>query len=85
MALIKRKTRKRLTKDLTKLVKKHGAEMSLALVTSIISGLAADRAAKKQKKARADETPARPVKSARLVRPADRPVVVRKRAEGLTR
>jgi hypothetical protein len=41
MALIKRKTRKKLTKQLNKIVKRHGAEMALALVTGILSNLAA--------------------------------------------
>ncbi len=42
MALIKRKTRKKLTKQLNKLLKRHGAEMALALVTGFLSNLAAD-------------------------------------------
>ena len=51
MAVIKRDTRKKLTKQLSKLVKRHGAEMALALVTGIISSLAADRADKEARKA----------------------------------
>ena len=51
MAVIKRRTRKKLTKQLSKLVKRHGAEMALALVTGIISSLAADRADKEMRKA----------------------------------
>ena len=50
MAVIKRRTRKKLTKQLSKLVKRHGAEMALALVTGIISSLAADRADKEARK-----------------------------------
>jgi hypothetical protein len=79
MALIKRKTRKRLTKDLTKLVKKHGAEMALALVTGIISGLAAEGVGRKKKASL--EKVARPAKSAPLEKPEPRPIVVRKRAQ----
>jgi hypothetical protein len=44
MALIKRKTRKKVSKQLNKLVKRHGAEMALALVTGIISNFATDSA-----------------------------------------
>ena len=44
MALIKRKTRKKVSKQLNKLVRRHGAEMALALVTGIISNLATDSA-----------------------------------------
>jgi hypothetical protein len=74
MALIRRKTRKRLTKDLKRIVKKHGAEMALALVTGIITGLAAEGVEKKKK--------SRPKpKPAALVRPEPAPVVVRKRAQ----
>jgi hypothetical protein len=78
MAVIKPKTRKKLSKLLARLVKRHGAEMALALVTGIISSLAAaraDKAPKKVKRAKAErlEKQARPVKSAR-------PLVTRKRA-----
>ncbi len=54
MAVIKRRTRKKLTKHLGKLVRKHGAEMALALVTGIVSSLAAaddDRPRRKAKTA----------------------------------
>jgi hypothetical protein len=43
MAVIKQKTRKRLSKVLARLVKKHGPEMTLALVTGIISAHVAER------------------------------------------
>jgi len=42
MAVIKRRFRKKLTKVLTKLVKRHGAEMTLALATGIVTKLASD-------------------------------------------
>lgn len=42
MAVIKKKTRKRLSKQLNKIVKKHGAESALALVTGIVSAAAVD-------------------------------------------
>lgn len=42
MAVIKKKTRKRLSKQLKKIVKKHGAEMTLALVTGIVTAAAGD-------------------------------------------
>ena len=40
MALVKRKLRKKLVKQLTTLVKRHGPEMATALVTGVITGLA---------------------------------------------
>ena len=63
MALIKRKTRKKLSKELNKLVKRHGAEMALALVTGIISSLAADAAektSKREKSAKKKKSPKEP-------------------------
>ena len=53
MAVIKRKTRKKLTKQLARLVKRHGAERTLAMVTGIVSSLAMDGADKTARKARA--------------------------------
>lgn len=53
MALIKRKTRKKVSKQLNKLVKRHGAEMALALVTGIISNIATDSAAPTGRKRKA--------------------------------
>lgn len=50
MAVIKQKTRKRLSKVLARLIKKHGPEMTLALVTGIISALVAERSNKAPKK-----------------------------------
>ena len=76
MAVIKQKTRKKLSKQLSKLVKRHGAEMTLALVTGIISSLAAARANKASKKTKGA---AKPDRAARPVRPV-RPMAVRKRA-----
>ena len=46
MAVIKKSVRKKLSKYLERIVKKHGAEMTLALVTGIVSSLAADQQAK---------------------------------------
>ena len=50
MAVMKKSTRKKLSKQLNKLIKQHGAEMALALVTGIVSGLAAERTTKTAKK-----------------------------------
>ena len=43
MAVFKKSVRKKLSKSLAKLVKKHGAEMTLALLSGIVSSLAAER------------------------------------------
>ena len=67
MALIKRKTRRKLSKQLNKLVKKHGPEMALALVSGIVSSLAAGGRDKADKKAKA-KTPEKP-----------RTIIIRKR------
>ena len=62
MAVMKKKTRRKLSKQLNKLIKLHGAEMALALVTGIVSALAAERSNKPGKKqktakgARAEKT-----------------------------
>ena len=59
MAQIKRKTRKRISKQLKKLVKRHGAERALALVTGIVSSLvtdAAEKIAKKEKSAKGEKS-----------------------------
>jgi hypothetical protein len=53
MAVMKKSVRKKLSKYLERLVKKHGAEMTLALVTGIVSSLAADNQAKADRKAKA--------------------------------
>jgi len=50
MAVMKKSTRKKLSKQLNKLIKRHGPEMALALVTGIVGALASDRAAKPAKK-----------------------------------
>ena len=67
MAVMKKKVRKKLSKYLARLVKKHGAEMTLALVTGIVSSLAAEKAAK-------------PAKTAKAAKPVVKTIVVRKRA-----
>jgi hypothetical protein len=51
MAVMKKGVRKKLSKSLARLIKKHGAEMTLALVTGIVSSLAADQQAKADRKA----------------------------------
>ena len=51
MAVIKKSVRKKLSKYLERIVKKHGAEMTLALVTGIVSSLAADQQDKAKAKA----------------------------------
>ena len=61
MGVIKKSTRRKLSKQLSKLIKKHGAEMALALVTGIISGLAAERADKMPKKVKASKVPVRTI------------------------
>ncbi len=53
MAVMKKNVRKKLSKYLARLVKKHGAEMALALVTGIVSSLAADNQAKADRKTKA--------------------------------
>ena len=50
MAVMKKSTRKKLSKQLNKLIKRHGPEMALALVTGIVGALASDRAADPPKK-----------------------------------
>jgi hypothetical protein len=52
MAIIKGKLRKKLAKTLGKIVKRHGAEMALALATGIVTKLASDaKPVKKPKRA----------------------------------
>jgi|SRR5687767_13497523 len=97
MAVMKKSVRKKLSKYLARLVKKHGAEMTLALVTGIVSSLAADqqaradrKAAKPEKRARSEKM-ARPEKAAKPApaaagrkaakAPAPPAVVVRKRTD----
>jgi hypothetical protein len=70
MALIKRKTRKKLSKQLNRLVKRHGAEMALALVTGIVSNLATDAVEKpakggKSEKKKKKKTAKEPAKAAK--------------------
>ena len=81
MAVMKKNVRKKLSKYLARLVKKHGAEMTLALVTGIVSSLAAEKpgkiAAKKAAKAEKARVKARVI---RTERPVVKTVVIRKRA-----
>jgi hypothetical protein len=58
MAVIKKKTRKRVSKQLNKLVKRHGAETTLAFVTGVVSAAAADTSAKEKQRAKAAAKPA---------------------------
>ena len=91
MAVMKKKTRRKLSKQLNKLIKLHGAEMALALVTGIVSALAADRkikADKKQKSAGSGSTAkaekaakaGKPAKAEKAAKPPVKVVAVRKRA-----
>ena len=90
MAVMKKKTRRKLSKQLNKLIKLHGAEMALALVTGIVSALAADRKTKadKQKSAGSGNTAkaekatraGKPAKAEKAARPPVKVVAVRKRA-----
>ena len=87
MAVMKKKTRRKLSKQLNKLIKLHGAEMALALVTGIVSALAADRKTKADRKqnskgARAGKAAKaeKPAKAEKAAKPPVRVVAVRKRA-----
>jgi hypothetical protein len=75
MAVMKKSVRKKLSKYLKRLVKKHGAEMTLALLTGIVSSLAADRQARADRKAAKSEKrskPARPAKPEKRAKPERR-------------
>jgi hypothetical protein len=65
MAVMKKSVRKKLSKYLERLVKKHGAEMTLALVTGIVSSLAADQQARADRKAAKLEKRSKPAKPAK--------------------
>jgi hypothetical protein len=72
VAVMKKKTRRKLSKQLDKLIKLHGAEMALVLVTGIVSALAAERknkADKKRKSAKSGKA-AKPAKAAKAGPPA---------------
>jgi len=87
---MKKKTRRKISKQLNKLIKLHGAEMALALVTGIVSALAADRKSKADKKQKsAGSGTAKAEKAAKAGKPAKaektakapvKVVAVRKRA-----
>jgi hypothetical protein len=70
MAVMKKSVRKKLSKYLARLVKKHGAEMTLALVTGIVSSLAADQQARADRKAEKAAKPAKRAKPEKTGRPA---------------
>jgi hypothetical protein len=81
MAVIKQKTRKRLSKQLSRLIKKHGPEMTLALVTGIISALESERSTKAAAKAaRADKSAKKSKAANRRTKAAKKPAAARKRA-----
>lgn len=89
MAVMKKKTRRKLSKQLNKLIKLHGAEMALALVTGIVSALAADRKTKADKKQKSKSGTAKgekaakagkPAKAEKAAKPPVKVVAVRKRA-----
>ena len=69
MAVMKKSVRKKLSKYLDRLVKKHGAEMTLALVTGIVSSLAADRQARADRKAGKAAKPDKRAKPEKTARP----------------
>jgi hypothetical protein len=86
---MKKKTRRKLSKQLNKLIKLHGAEMALALVTGIVSALAADRKTKADKKQKSKsgtakgekaEKAGKPAKAEKAAKPPVKVVAVRKRA-----
>ena len=71
MAVMKKSVRKKLSKYLERLVKKHGAEMTLALVTGIVSTLAADQQARADRKAaKSEKRPEKGVKPEKAANPA---------------
>jgi len=89
VAVMKKKTRRKLSKQLNKLIKLHGAEMALALVTGIVSALAADRKTKADKKQKSKSGTAKgekaakagkPAKAEKAAKPPVKVVAVRKRA-----
>jgi hypothetical protein len=84
VAVMKKKTRRKLSKQLNKLIKLHGAEMALALVTGIVSALAADQKTKADRKQNAKGGRAmkaeKPAKAEKAARPPVRAVALRKRA-----
>jgi hypothetical protein len=94
MAVMKKSTRKKLSKQLNKLIKQHGAEMALALVTGIVSALASERSTrtaknakkstsgKRDKAEKADNAPKgeKAPKAAKLEKAPARTVIIRKRA-----
>jgi hypothetical protein len=88
---MKKKTRRKLSKQLNKLIKLHGAEMALALVTGIVSALAADQKNKADKKQRSAGSASaakqakaasagKPAKAEKAAKPPLKAAAVRKRA-----
>jgi hypothetical protein len=76
MAVMKKSTRRKLSKQLNKLIKEHGAEMALALVTGIVGALASERANKPSKKSKSP-------KAEKVAKPEKAPVktvIIRKRS-----
>lgn len=67
MAIIKKKTRKAISKQVTRLVKKHGPEIAAGLVTSLVTGITAatiarddDKKSKKKKKKKPEDEDEKP-------------------------
>jgi hypothetical protein len=73
MAVMKKSTRKKLSKQLNKLIKQHGAEMALALVTGIVGALASERANKPPKKSKRSKKD-KAAKAAKAAKPEKAPV-----------
>lgn len=76
MSGIKKKTRRKLTKRLGKLVKKHGAETTLALVTGIVGAFAAESDAPPD---RPERPRLKPPAGTEATRALGKPIIVRKR------
>jgi hypothetical protein len=69
VAVMKKKTRRKLSKQMNKLIKLHGAEMALALVTGIVSALAAERKNKTDKKKNKTDKKQKSAKSGKAAKP----------------
>jgi hypothetical protein len=89
MALIKKKTRKKLAKQLKKLVRKHGAEVALTFVTGIVGALVAESTEKLKVRSKVKLTDKpevrspivrkRPIEPAEQAKPSPEPGMIRRR------
>jgi hypothetical protein len=79
MAVMKKSTRKKLSKQLNKLIKLHGADMALALVTGLVGALASERSLKPAKKSKISMGD-KPAKVAKPEKAPVKTVIIRKRA-----